>query len=676
MTSETKKQRHKKSHITRKVREIVHQKAIPPFPAVPPVQISKKPGQDFYLHVNSAWLHSAKTPTYRSAFGVSEELEEVIKENLMILLEKGSGYAKRGNVSRSIYEKAFQLVGQFGMSALRPSVQTKSIHLLKKMVNDVNCMRDTTDISRMLGFFAKMRITSLLSFYTYFEPGTPIKARCALAPGQLGLPDTSYYFPDKEGQMTSLSSYGALLDKVSNLLDLDEKLSSVVHTETIIAKEMVKSQYQNEIIINGTELSQRYPRIGWDIFWNTLGYADWRTHMIKINPPGWLKSVDRLFTLLPLENWKTLLITHLIVHALPLLPPPYDDIHSEFYEKHLRGQAQKLPQKELTIRLLQEWMPNTMSRLYLKYFLDESMKRETMDFVKTIQKAAINRIYNTKWFTQKTRMLAIEKVKKMKLGVAYPTRMPPLENVRLQTDNLLQNILLLGDEHTRDEIKKANRSVDVENEWDDAIYAVNAYYYSEVNQLILPAGSLQWPFYHSNAPPGWNYGGLGAVIGHEMTHAFDSDGKEYNWEGRKEKWWTVQDNREYNRRTKALVKLFNNARVLGHPVNGTLTLNENISDLGGLAIALDALNLECLRSGVTATQKKEAYRNFFISYAVSWRIKEKPEKILQGLFMDRHAPAPLRVNLIVSQFDEWYDAFGIEVKDKLYIPPDERIRIF
>jgi predicted metalloendopeptidase len=161
-----------------------------------------------------------------------------------------------------------------------------------------------------------------------------------------------------------------------------------------------------------------------------------------------------------------------------------------------------------------------------------------------------------------------------------------------------------------------------------------------------------------------------------MTHAFDSDGKEYNWEGRKEKWWTVQDNREYNRRTKALVKLFNNARVLGHPVNGTLTLNENISDLGGLAIALDALNLECLRSGVTATQKKEAYRNFFISYAVSWRIKEKPEKILQGLFMDRHAPAPLRVNLIVSQFDEWYDAFGIEVKDKLYIPPDERIRIF
>jgi len=234
----------------------------------------------------------------------------------------------------------------------------------------------------------------------------------------------------------------------------------------------------------------------------------------------------------------------------------------------------------------------------------------------------------------------------------------------------------LGEDSTNSDLLKLNKNVDIENRWEDAIYAVNAYYYSEVNQIILPAGSLQWPFYHLLAPQGWNFGGLGAVIGHEMTHAFDSDGKNYNEYGVEENWWTANDNIEYKKRTTALVELFNNSKVLGHSVNGILTLNENISDLGGLAIALDALKLEITSQTLPKEAEKQVYQNFFIAYSVSWRIKEKQEKILQGLFLDRHAPAPLRVNLIVSQFDEWYTAFDIKVSDKLYIPPEERIRIF
>jgi putative endopeptidase len=674
MISETKKRKPRKGHSTKKVREIVPQKVIPPFPQVPPVVSSKKPGHDFYVYVNGSWLHHVKTPTYRSAFGVSEELEELIKENFLILVEKSSAYAKRGPQSHGPNEKAFQNVGQFALSALRPSVQSKSIHLLKSMIHEINCIRDTNDITKILALFAKMRITSLLSFYTYFEPNDKIISRCALSPGQLGLPDVSYYFPTTETPST-LVLYGAMLDKVANLLELDRKLSDVIHVETLFAKVIKKYQYQRDTILKGTDLDSRYNTIDWEIFWKTIGYSRWKEHILKLNPPGWIKAIDTFLRSLPLDSWKLLLQTHLILHALPLLPPPYDDIHSEFYEKHLRGQTRKLPQKELTVRLLQEWMPNTMSRLYIKYFFDDSLKREALKFVKTIQAAAINRIEKTDWFTQKTREKAVQKVKDMKLGVGYPSRLPPIEKATLQTDNLFQNILRLGEDHSDSEVEAINKQINVEDEWDDAVYAVNAYYYSEVNQLVLPAGSLMWPFYFSKAPLGWNYGGLGAVIGHEMTHAFDSDGKEYNSKGRREKWWTVQDNREYNKRTKALVKLFSEANVMGHPVNGSLTLNENISDLGGLAIALDALDLQLKQMKLTPEQRKEAYRNFFISYAVSWRIKEKPAKIIQGLFMDRHAPAQLRVNLIVSQFQEWYDAFDIEVKDTLFIPPAERIQI-
>lgn len=676
MKSETKKRRLKKSPITKKVRETAHPEAIPPFPQVPPAMISKKPGHDFYLYVNGAWLHHVKTPTYRSAFGVSEELEELIKENFLILLEKAMPFAKRGNVIRGVNEKAFQMMGQFGMSSLRPSVQPKSIHVLKKMISDINCIRNTEEITKTLAYFMKMRITSVLTFYSYFEPKNDIYYRAALTPGQLGLPDTSYYFHQGSERTPTVTLYGALLDKLTRLLDLDEPLSPVIQLETLFAKSLLKYQYQQEEFLKGEELLKKYPHISWDIFWKTVGYTDWKINTIKLNPPGWIKTIDGLMKNLSLNNWKLLLKTHLVLHALPLLPPPFDDLHSEFYEKHLRGQSRKLPQKELTVRLLQEWMPSTMSRIYLKYFFDQTLKTQASEFVKMIQTAAINRIQNTDWLSKKTREKAIEKVRKMKIGVGYPSKMPPIESVHLQTDNLFQNILLLGEEHTSDEIVKLNKTVDIQNEWEDAIYAVNAFYYSEVNQLILPAGSISWPFYHSMAPLGWNYGGLGAIIGHEMTHAFDSDGKEYNAEGQKEKWWTLQDNKEYNKRVKALVKLYDQAKVLGHPVNGSLTLNENISDLGGLAIALDALKLHLERGKLTGQVQKEAYRNFFTAYAVSWRIKEKPEKILQGLFMDRHAPAPLRVNLIISQFDEWYEAFGIQVSDTLYIPPEERIRIF
>jgi len=676
MKSETKKHKPRKGRTTKKVRETAPQKAMPPFPQVPPIVSSRRPGHDFYVYVNGAWLRHVKTPSYRSAFGVSEELEELIKENFLILVEKSSAYAKRGAQPHSTNEKAFQNVGRFALSALRPSVQPKSISLLKKMITEISCIRDTNDLSRMLAYFAKMRITSILSVYTYFDPSHEIIRRCALSPGQLGLPDVSYYFPTPPENPSTLAKYGMMLDKVGALLDLDEKLSEVISIETIFAKVLKKYQYQRDIIIKGKDLEHKQSNINWDLFWETIGYAKWQENQMKLNPPGWIRTIDKLFKELSLEDWKLLFQVHLILHALPLLPPPFDDLHSEFYEKHLRGQVRKLPQKELTVRLLEEWMPNTMSRLYLKYFFDDSLKTEALKFVKTIQAAAINRIEKTDWFTPTTRQKAIQKVTDMKLGVAYPSHLPTLEMSNLQTDNLFQNILLLGEDHSEDEVKSLNKVIHIENEWDDAIYAVNAYYYSEVNQLVLPAGSLSWPFYNTNAPFGWNYGGLGAVVGHEMTHAFDSDGKEYNSEGKKEKWWTVQDNREYNKRIKALIHLYNQTKVLGHPVNGALTLNENISDLGGLAIALDALDLEIKKRKLTLEQKKEAYRNFFISYAVSWRIKEKPAKIIQGLFMDRHAPAQLRVNLIVSQFQEWYDAFDIEVKDTLYIPPEERIQIF
>jgi putative endopeptidase len=672
----TKKQKHRSINASTRKKTIIHlPKALPAFPPVPPNLISKMPGYDFYAFINGNWLSSVKVPPFRSAFGVSEELEEKIKKELSILVNKGIVLAKKGKKQKGSYNISLETVGRFGLSALRPSVQPHSVKLLKKMVAGIQCMRDMKDICKTFGEFARLRITGLFSIFTYYESGKTIIAHLALAPGQLGLPDTSYYFKTAPGKSKTLLAYGRLLDDVAKLLELDN-LSDVIQIESILAKAMYESQTEHEIMLQGSALPKKYSTFDWDAFWDGISLDSWKQNLIKIYSPSWINTIEKLFKVFTIDQWKLLFTTQLVLHALPLLPPPFDDIHSNFYERRLRGQKEKLPQHELTLRLLQEWMPSTMSRLYLRHYIDPTLKSTVIKFTNLIRISAIHRIQNTAWLEPTTRRKAVNKVKKMITGVAYPEKMPEFPQLNLQTDNLFKNILFLGEDSTKSDLLKLNKTIDIENRWEDAIYAVNAYYYSEVNQIILPAGSLQWPFYHLLAPQGWNFGGLGAVIGHEMTHAFDSDGKNYNEYGVEENWWTVKDNLEYKKRTSALVELFNKSKVLGHSVNGILTLNENISDLGGLAIALDALKIEITSQKLTKEAEKQAYQNFFIAYSVSWRIKEKQEKILQGLFLDRHAPAPLRVNLIVSQFDEWYDAFDIKLSDKLYIPPEERIRIF
>jgi predicted metalloendopeptidase len=212
--------------------------------------------------------------------------------------------------------------------------------------------------------------------------------------------------------------------------------------------------------------------------------------------------------------------------------------------------------------------------------------------------------------------------------------------------------------------------------WDDAIFAVNAYYYNEGNRLILPAGMLRWPFFHTAAGDGWNFGGLGATIGHEICHAFDDDGKDYDEHGNRNPWWSRSERSRYLKKTKALIQLFNETKYFGHTLNGELTLSENIADLGGLDIALSALKRRLDQQGIQGEKRKEELCNFFMSFAVSWRTKERKEKALQSLFMDVHAPPIARVNNIVCQFDDWYECFNVTAEHALYKAPTDRIRIF
>ncbi len=647
------------------------QGALPATPQVPSPLTSKKPGRDFFEYVNGTWLQKTKIPENSSSFGISEELDDAIEKQIEKILKKSIQFAKIGEKPRGTHEISMDLVGRLGLSALRPRVQGENIIYLKKLCKDFGCIRDLNDISKTFSDFARYRITSLFSVTTYYESGKKPVAKPYLCLGGLGLPNASYYLKDAPEKSKILLHYGKLLDRLAKELET-EKLSSIIPLETFIAERVGG----NEIIIQGSELSELCPSIHWDIFWTNLEILKWKELEIKIESREWLKQINNAIKKFSIDEWKTLFTAHAILHSIRILPHPFDKLYFDFYEKRLRGQKKPPTRLELTIDLLKEWAPNSISYLYAELYIPASLKSEIHTFVKAIQAAAVDRIQKSDWMSPGTKKKAVEKVEALRLNIGSPDSFPPLPKVNLQTDTLLQNILLLGEEYTLLDMQMIGKEVNVDNYWDDVVYSTNAHYYTETNQMILPAGSFTWPFYHKAAPLGWNYGGLGAVISHEMTHAFDMDGMTYTAIGEKKNWWTTVDLKKYKKIAALLVDRFSEAKVLGHPVNGSLTLDENISDLGGVAIALDALKLDLIQRKVNFGEEMKAYRNFFIAYAVSWRVKDSPERALQRLFMDRHAPTPLRVNYVVNQFDEWYETFDIQVADELYLPPEERIRIF
>jgi putative endopeptidase len=430
--------------------------------------------------------------------------------------------------------------------------------------------------------------------------------------------------------------------------------------------------------MKGSDLLHTYSAIPWEaIFQSTHGWTRSRLNdqTILVLSKRWLKHVNQWCKHLTLDLWKTWLASSIILHFLPLLPPPYDDLEFQLFGKRLRGQSEKMPQKRLALRLAQEWLKGSLGHEYVKEFIKPKVKADALSIAHEIRTVAAERAGATDWLEPATRRIAANKVTNIYLGVGYPKVIQKDQKTLLDSEQLIKNVIRLSELDFQDEMKKVNRPLHRE-QWDDAVFAVNAYYYNEGNRLILPSGILQWPFFDTHASDGWNFGGLGATIGHEICHAFDNDGKDYDQFGNKNPWWSRAESKRYRQKTNALIELYNKTEYFGHKLNGFLTLSENIADLGGVAISLAALKKRLQAKKVSPQVYKQEICDFFVSFAVSWRTKEKKEKAIQSLFMDVHAPPQARVNNIVSQFDDWYECFNIQPGHPLYKALEKRIRIF
>ena len=628
-----------------------------------------KPGDDFYKHINSKWLRHIHMPAYSSSYGVSEEIETAIENELETILY--SALAKVRAEEDVAIDHNTTLLGTYMNSALHTSSQRNNVEITKKMVGALQCMRDCADVCSTLGDSARHRVRTGLLQVGVGPRETDVRhLHIILRPGELGLPDSTYYLDKTPSMMRTLNAYVKLLGRLGADFGV-EGMENIIGLEFEAAKVLKKTEDEREELMSGRTLERRYPHLCWDRFIKTalnMTTAVFHATDFVVISPMWLSALDKWCKTLTVEQWRVWLAAQTILYNLPYLPPPYDDLHFEFYGARLRDQTEKLPQKKLALYSAQQWLAAPLGDAYIKNFTDPATKKHVETVAAQIIDIAADRLAANKWLARATRREAVKKIRDITVNISHPVKsdLDYLKTVRLSSKDFIKNIYTLGAAELQRDLGRAGKLLDKAH-WDEAVYMVNAFYYPEGNRLIMPAGIIRYPFY-SEKDDALAYGALGSTIGHEITHAFDVDGKDYDSDGNYGPWWTAADNAHYMKFTQKLVRQYEASSYFGKTLNGELTLSENIADIGGLSFALEAYKK---KMGTDLTD--EHLRRFFEAYAVSWRTKERREKALQGLFMDTHSPPVLRVNNVVRHFDDWYRVFGVEIGDALYLDPQDRL---
>lgn len=637
-------------------------------PSVPPVDPTIHPAADFYKYVNHNWQRHIHLPSYAGSFGVSEEIEEDVRNRLLTIIQRNRKDAPADPIS------------MLATSFLNTAAQKNSIVDLQRVLNTFDCISDTSDVCHSIGALNKLQARAPFTIVVAPDPFNNNECVVYLYEPLLGLPEKHYYQPGSRNQI--ILKYGNLLESVGKIMNI-EALETAVSIEASIIPFLSEGNDLSDISYTYNpssydELCRKYKNIDWAAAFRGWSAPEtvYKHAKYIVTNTRYFSELNRMMRTFSLDSWRTWMRAMTVLNYLEYLPPPFDDYHFALYGKALKGISEKMPQKYLTLHVLQKFTPHDLGHIFVQNAVANGTKAYATRLIKELKQATIERLRSLEWMEASTKEVAVKKVERMKFQVGFPEKWESeTAGVEINEERPLLNILNLSAADTSIMIADLahNRCEKKPEKWDDGVFEVNAYYYPEGNMMVVPAGILRPPFFDLKRSRAWNLGGIGAAIGHEITHGFDDDGRMYDEHGNYRNWWTPSDARTYTAKTKALISLFNGQRYMGGKVDGELTLSENLADLGGLAIALQALESKL---PADPEKRKVEYRDFFTSFAVSWRQKDRPKKAKQALLLDPHAPAPLRVNLIVRQFEAFYTAFDIPSTDPHYIPPELRVQLW
>lgn len=616
---------------------------------------------NFYEFCNKEWEEHTLIPSYRAAYGVSEELENDIKDSFISLIKKLPSSNPLFIMWTSAHHRE----------------DPSNIKAVKSLFHRIGSLSTIELIGRGIGFFNRWQLRSPLTFLVSRDAFDSSICRIHMYEPVLGIPSYTAY---RTHSNPTLTAYRHMLKEAGTELGFSD-LDDVVEIEQLVYQYLSNDGAMNDpseshFTFTFDSFTKEYPSIPLTSMLESWGCSSSVIHSTTfvITNPRYMKAFDRMCRTFELGAFQIWLQSYAFLTLVNYLPNPFQHLGFNFYGKFLQGKTEVTPPEEFAMGILQKTMPQFLGKLLHDHtpHVDE-IKKTSTSMVHQLKRAAVHRINAVEWLLPETRAMAVKKLQQMHVQIGYPRawRQP---KVLLHPTALLENIITLGEVDTKHSISELGHACSKDDGiWEDGIFIVNAFYYADQNKMVIPLGMLQPPFFDRKKSIGWNYGGIGCAIAHEMTHGFDEGGRMYDESGSWKNWWFSQDELHYHAQTKKLIKLFDKRDYKGGHVNGTLTLDENLADLGGMAIALQALHEEVGKD----TSKRIPYlRDFFKAYATSWRLKDRSKKAKQALEIDRHAPPEFRVNLIVSQFSEFYEAFEVPEGSPMYVAPENRIKLW
>lgn len=619
----------------------------------------KQRDDDFYGDINGAWMKKERIPPTETRITQAYFIHTEIKKEL-------------GKIIRS---QKIGLIADMLASWIHTGTQRIPLGL-GPILQLMFAMRTPADISTRIGWMNRHGLSAPLSISILGDPRDNSRCRVHIEEGtpNIGIPE--YWLWPEFAHIRR--GYRTYVETIADTLALPQ-LQSTVSAEKEFA-EIYPSATERKTrinMLNWQELNIIYPKFDWTSLLITYGIPEEKLSTLMYNVPShaFLHRLHRRLTSWPIltwQNWFALIAAQWVAGLSP--HGPLRAAWFAYSRRLLQGMERDDDAEELRMGIIRTTMPNTLGKLWVAEFCPKSLRKDVSHMVEQIRKTAIKMMGSVSWFAPSTRRAAAAKLRAMDVEVCWPDPWDsPDLPCSLSLTDVVQNLLTLSGYATDKSIDRLHEGCrkPYGDGWGKPVYEVNAYYYPTENRFLLPASILRPPFYDPTKSLIWNYGAIGATIGHEFCHAFDADGRSYDSRGDKHEWWTSRDDHEYRRRTRRVVSLYESRRYRGMKVDGSLTLVENIADLGGLEFALAAA-AEVIGRPLTKSEKRE----FFTAYAISWRSKDRLKRAAELLQTDSHAPPALRVNHAVRQFDEWYEAFDITPDSPGYIPPEKRIRFF
>jgi putative endopeptidase len=637
---------------------------------------SVRPQDDLYKFAGGTWLANTAIPADRSNYGSFIILDDQAQEEVKQLIVAASQQANRPAGSDA------QKVGDYYLAFMDTArVESLGLTPLKDEIARIEAIATPRDVARYIGRSQRLGMAQPFAWFSSPDKDNSSVYLGALYQNGLTMPDRDYYLSPDEKYANFRAKFAEYVEQMlarAGERNARSAAARIAALETRIANyQWTKVQNRDPVKTHNPMTLPEYqklaPGFDWLAFFEGMGAPAQR---LEVYQPSFIKGMAQLVKTVPVSDWRVYFKFQLLDDYAPALSAQFADLEFGFHQKTLNGVPEPRPRWRRAVDSMDGNLGELVGRLFVESHFGAEAKARMLELVGNLLKAFDTSIDDLEWMSPQTRAAAKTKLSKITVKIGYPDKWRDYGSLAIKSDDLVGNLLRASEFQHQRYVARTGGPVD-KGEWLMTPQTVNAYYNPTTNEITFPAAILRWPFFDMEADPAVNYGGIGSVIGHEISHGFDDSGRQYDGDGNLRDWWTAEDGAKFKQRAGELVKQYAGYTVLDNrPLNGELTLGENIGDLSGMAVAFKAYKLSLGGKAAPEIDGFTGDQRFFLGWAQVWRRKYRDEELLKRLVTDPHSPSEFRANGPASNIDAFYEAFGVKAGDRMYRAPAERVKIW